>query len=285
MSKRREEPAEITKVAPSWLTDAAATDDSLANLERHRVLPRIKITQGLTDDDLKTMVGGEGVACLPGPGTIICTRPDIDEDGIHKVRMVILFSFTEYCLWSDRRDNNSANILDRTFDPASEIAKRAADKDAREEEYEGGPKGKPFKRRYVEHLNYACMVYDDDHPCYGQELIMSFERGEYYQGVNFANAIMQRRIPGTSKIAPLWSQVWEMSVGAHKNRDGNRWWGFDFNSPADVEERFIRQEDAAPFKAAHEKLKADFANKLIGVDRDDLDEDAAVEDLADAEDM
>lgn len=259
---RTDEPREIVKTTPppEYLARLAEQDDSLAELSQKRVLARIGIVQGSSAVELKQNFG-EGAAILK-PVNIGLVGPG------ESFKFVPLFFFTEYCVWSDIADKNSPRIFERTFDPNSIIARRSGDREKRFEEYPGGPKEKPFRKRYVEHLNFAGYVYDGE--IKGTPVVLGFSRGEYGTGQNYITAITMRRIaPG--KSAPLFAQVWQLKT-ASRTRNGNNWWGFDYAPPTDGQ-LFVTEEEAESFRAEHLSLKEAHAKKALIVDQTDADDE------------
>ena len=258
MSDRNEN--SITKVGEEYnfLAEFQDADASVEGLTEYRILPRIKVIQAMSDGELKKTYG-EGSAILSPGNAMIC-------DSESSFLFVPVFFFVEFCLWSDRRDNSSQNILERTFDANSELASRSRDADRRSEQYEGGPPTKPFTRRYVEHLNFAGMIYGD-HDLQNTPCVLQFARGEFGKGRAFINSIMLRKVNG--QVAPLWSQVWRFTPGL-RNGDEGDWYGLDFSAP---EVPFIQRNEVDAFRGLHTELKTDFDAKRLGVDMTEEESD------------
>lgn len=237
---------EITKVGPeqpSWLNDYKDKDRSLEAVLEYKILPRIKVIQSLTDQDMKDRHGGEGAVVLM-PLDMLVTKPG-------KIfQFVPIFAWTEFCHWADRNDKTQPAVIAKTFDKTSEIARRASDAATREQIYPGQETAqRPMKYRWVQHLNFAGWIYGE-HPLAGTECVLHYERGEFTQGQNFISQAALRR-------APLWAQVWSFSSSL-RDRRGNKWWGLDHHIP-DVP--FIQEDEADHFKAMHEQNAAWFASK------------------------
>lgn len=255
-ANRNDIPVEVKKVgpAPAFLAETAG-DDSIAILKKHIVLQRLTIIQAMTPSELKN-VFPERTTILT-PGRILLAEPGTS------FKFVPVFFFEEYCKWKDRNDKSEGSpVVDRTFDPTHEIARKALDKNKRMEPYEEGSK---MNWRYVEHLNYIGFLYGGDK--HETPIVVSFARGENFNGKNFATAISMRKMEGIT--VPLWAQVWELEVGLHKNRKGQEWWGFDF-SPA--EPSIITDEQAPSYKAEFIALKEAHAERRIIVDHTGSDE-------------
>ena len=263
LSKRNEDPRELTKVGPeappSWLTEYQ-DDLSIKDLSGHRVLPRLKIVQAMSSQDLKDQFGEGSIIITPGKG-LVCRN----KEGF---QFVPVFFFSEYVKWADRRDKISLMIMEKTFDPTSKLAAKCANPKYRIESYGNG-----FEARYAEHLNFAGFVYGE-HPLSGAPAVLCFARGEYATGQAYISSIHLRRI--SSKVAPLWSGVWEMHPG-FRERGDRRWWGIDFNNPSVP---FIQEGEAAFFREQQVQLKKEFEDHRLMVDHSDVDEETVDSDSA-----
>lgn len=254
---RTNEPQEVVKVeAPSWLpAKSAEPDSSLETMQEYRILPRIKVIQATSHQDLIDDFGIGTAILSPGNAQLA--------DKNEQFLFVPVFFFVEFCLWSDLKDKSTPSILERTYDKTSELARRSKDKKLREQIYEGGTAEKPFKRRYVEHLNFAGFVYGE-HPLEGTGVVAGFSRGEYYTGTGFINSIQMRRIGGIQ--VPLWAQVWKFGAAYRNPSDDQKWWGLDVKNP---EVPYITDEEGEFYKAQHEELKALHAAQALYVNRED----------------
>lgn len=265
MADRNDVPTEIEKVGgePNWLETYVETDSSLEDLKDYRILSRLKVVQAMSDEALKEEFGEGAVIISPGNVLVAEKRTAF--------QIVPVFFWTEFCFWSDRKDTVSNTILDRSFDKAGDLARKARDPDHREEEYQEG-----FVGRYVEHLNFASYVYGD-HPQRGTALVASFSRGEFGTGRNFISSISLRKVGG--KPAPLWAQVWEFKTGFRDQGD-KKWYGLDFSNPTTPAEPYIQQSEVEFFLAEHGSCKEDYERSRLLVDHGGDDggpEDPAVE--------
>lgn len=265
MASKRDTTA-VQKVQPdiSALVAQFEGDDSLDSMAQHRIVPRLKIMQGLSEQGMKEAAGGEGAVVLAPGGMPLCPRNEI-------ITVNPLFFFAEYVVWNDKDDTSLPRVHDRSFElatsPKGDIARRALDMKLREERY-GGTDQKPLKRRWVEHLCFVCMlVSTPDGSATGEIVTLSFEKGENMQGRSFINSIRARRVDGPDgpiKVA-LWAQLWNLKTSL-RTKGSNKWWGFDFTAS---DPSIINPEDAAARKALHENLKAEFAARTLVVDRAD----------------
>lgn len=260
-----------TKVAPSWLAEVAQNDDSIAALAEYRILPRASIIQKVTAKEKKGTMADGTTFITPG-GTIVALPEE-------PFLIVPVFQFTEFIKWRDQDDKSGDALLEKTFNKNSELAKRARDKALRIEEYGDNRPGKGrFKYSYLEHLNFAVIMYQQDHPLSGQAFAISFKKGEFFQGTNFCNALSQRKVNGIP--VPYWTQVWEFRTGVHERR-GYDWYGFNFNNPVD-ESPYILEEEMPFFREQYQELKKLHEQNLLGVDlSDESTEEAQVVDTGD----
>lgn len=281
-AKHTDEPEKglVKAQAPAWLATAAQTDDSLEGLKNYRELPRIALIQGTSAQDSKDKYPLGTAILFPGE-TVLA------EYG-QPFTLVPVFQFTEFVHYADRRDQSQPKVVERTRDPLSKIARWSRMNNMREQEYPGGPKDKPFKYRFVEHIIIASVVWGE-HPLRGEVVALNFSRGEFFTGTKFASACLMRRVPGSgasvdadgnpvhgsSMRAPLWSQVWEFRSNV-RERNGNTWYGLDFDTP---EEPWIEESDAPAMRELYESLRDDFKSGRIGANFTDA-EDAEAEVVA-----
>lgn len=251
----------VTKIgssAPSFLTPFVENDESLKGIVERRIVPRVKVIQQMTDPKLKQQYG-EGSVVLPQAAVKIANAGE-------PFYFVPIFFFEEWIKWGDRRDQNSDAIQERSFDPNSEVARKASDPNSRFEDYGQPPKKgeRPLQFRYVEHLNFIGMLYGQD----GERMpvVLSFSRGEHYAGRNFCTAISMRRVG--KQIAPLWSGVWQLKSNM-RSRDGNNWFGIDVSNP-DLESGvspWIKEEEVEEFRSQWELFRDLHKHNLVEVDR------------------
>lgn len=249
-------------VDPSYLSKYVEGDKSLDTLKAHRTVPRLKIVQAPSDQELKDNFGEGAVIIRPGDA-MICKY----KDDPSSFEFVPVFFFPEWAKWADLRAKGQM-IIERSFDPTSETARRAKNFDMMREPYpgqEGIPDNDKNKMyyRYVEHLRFIGVIYGD-HPLTGTVTTLSFERGEWKQGKNFISAVMLRRqeVNGMSTQVPLWAQVWTLQP-VHRSPDASRkWYGFKFE-PADPP--IIASEEAEIMRTMHEEFKKLFEEQRLMV--------------------
>ena len=265
---RTEPSTEVTKVVPDFLMSLPdSTETGLEDMQEYRLLSRIKVIQAMSDEGLKDQFGGEGsVVVVPAREALAGKREPF--------LFVPIFGFTEFCKWSDRKDKGSNAIVDRTFNKDSELAARARDPEKRFEGYGDLKDGKPvYQFRYVEHLNFAGLVYEQDHPLYGTPVVLSYQRGEFQTGRGFITAMGLRRRNG--RQVPMWAQVWQLH-SEFRDQGDRKWWGLDHSNP---EQPYILEDEVESFHALYKELKADFEQQRIRVDRTEDDpEDVAMTD-------
>lgn len=268
MAKRDDKPKEVVKVEapPQWLAEAAETDQSIEAMAEHRVLPRLKVVQGMSDSALKDAVGEGGVVLTPG-NVLVCSR----DEGFE---FVPVFFFTEFIEMSDINDSESPTVLERTFDVTHPLAVRARDADQWERDY--GPEDSKGRAKYTaracEVFNFVGFLDGGDIPAelHGVPLTITFARGEFNTGRSFITAITMRRVGG--KIVPLWAQRWAFTIG-FRERDSKKWYGLDVRNPA---QPYISEEQGAMFKGAHEEFAELFEKQRLSVDHEDKPADAEI---------
>ena len=254
----------VTKIDPGFLVQHVETDDSLDTMEQYRILPRLKIIQAMSDGGIKDQFG-EGAAIIRPGDSIVCADSESFLFNPH-------FFYVEWSKWSDLRDKENPMVLLRSFDPDSEVAKKASDPDQRFEIYEGDEgKDKPKKYRYVQHFRFPGVIHGD-HILSGTNVVLSFERGEFFQGSNFISAIKLRKFEADGKRlpVPLWAQVWELHVSL-RERGGYKWYGFDFQPPEEAAP-MISSEEADEARASYESLKEAHAKRVLVTEEPDPDD-------------
>lgn len=264
MAKRGEESSHITKVgqnAPDYLQKYIEQDTSKAEMKEHRILPRFKVVQGTASGELADKFKQGDLIARPGDILIAAAKATI--------QFVPLFFFNSFMRFSDLQDKESPTILEQTYDASSELAKKCRDAERRIELYPGQESKKSddrWKYRNSEFLNFPGLIYGV-HDLAGQPITLSFTRGEFMVGKNFlTNASM--------RVTPLWSQVYDLSTG-HRDRGAKKkWWGIDF---APATEPNIKAEECEQFRAFHDELKKQFADRLLRVDHSDRDDDEDLE--------
>lgn len=264
MAKQSEERLKSTAVtvgqdAPSYLAKFAADDHSTDSIQEYRVLNRVKVIQAMTSPDLKRDFG-EGTAVL------IPVRQLVVPTGGSFLFVPLMF-WPEFIKWRDINDKGGSAIIARSTDKAGEIAVKSRDAEKRLEVYPDNPK---FKYRYVEHLNFAGLIYGENTP-----VAVSFSRGEFFTGRNFCTMIGMRKI-GQNK-APLWMQVWQMKT-AMRNRNGYSWWGLEPTNPAEGISPWIQEDEIPLMQALYKELYDQYGKNNLGVDLSDADDEAAAVD-------
>lgn len=275
--KKSRTDSEIQKVMPSSLIAKMAKEDtSLEGLKEHRVVPRLKIIQGSSGQELRDQFGAGSVIIRPGDQLVCHFAKDSSmDDQVTSFQFVPLFFFVEFAKWQDLKSaGQGANVITRTFDDTSEVAKRCRNKDLRFELYEGHgnlPEAEQRYYRYVEHFRFVGCIYGD-HILSDVPVVLSFERGEFGQGKNFISAASLRRVQNEGEMisVPLWMQVWEFSTIYHDPTPDKKWYGFRF-SPAPL----IETDHVAKMKERHEEFKSLFQKQRLTVDESgETDQDA-----------
>jgi len=263
----------VEGVDPAFLEKFVKDDHSLDDLKEHRVVPRIKLIQSPTDQTLKKQFG-EGSAILR-PGDVLICRYETEPNSF---QLVPVFFFVEFAKWADLKAQTGPMIEDRSFDPTSDLAKKARDPKRRFEVYpgqDGLDEGEQRRYRYVEHFRFISVIYGD-HPLVGTPVTLSFERGEFSQGKNFISAISLRRqvVANKPTAVPLWAQVWTIKPAYREPSADRRWYGFNFE-PSDPS--IIQSEEAERMRALHTEMKDLFEKQRLLV-QDEPQEEAEVHD-------
>lgn len=260
----------VPGIDPEALLALAKEDTSFDGMEPYRVLPRLKLIQDMTDRSVKERFGEGTLIIRPGDVVVAGYK---GKNGPEFFEFVPLAFFAEFLKIADLNDKESGTVVERTFDRNSLLAERARDPGRRVELYPGHETrdhDKQWKYRYVESLRFPGLIYGN-HELRGTPIVLSFERGEFNQGVNFCSAVKMRKQTietedGDIRVTiPLYLQVWKFNVG-YREFDKKRWFGLDF-APGEVPT--VDASDFEEMKSQHEELRALHAANRIQVDGDD----------------
>ncbi len=232
-----------TMAGASALSRFAESDNSMSLIKQYRVVPRLKYIQGLSDPNLKKQFGEGAVIVRPGDALVA-------KDADHPFLFVPQFFFSEFCKWSDRRDKEQPSIVERSYDPTSNLAKLCGDKNKRDLIYSGHESRTAKEQWHYKHVQHFCfpgLIYGD-HPLAGESVVLSFERGEWITGRQFIGAVGMRRHEGHR--VPLWAQVWKMTPALRKNDQGS-WYALDYSAP---EQPVILESEMDSYFASHQEL-------------------------------
>lgn len=251
MSERNEIPKEVATVTPSYLTNAAADLGNInQDIDKYKKMPRLQLIQGQTKDrELLAAHGMNSAVIMPGGIKVADLNTSFD--------FVPLFFWPQWITWSDRKDHQSADMLDASVNPQSEVAKKSQSPDSWEESYGNG-----FTKRHSEHLNFAVEVYMPGHQLHGQQFVMSFARAEHKTGKSFNTMLSSRRDENGNPV-PYIFQVWKASVVERSNDKGS-WPGIVFGNPEG--EKFIPAEKVDYFKNTFISLRDARDSQVLVVD-------------------
>jgi hypothetical protein len=266
MAKRNEPNQDKTLVkppagVPSYLAQYVENDKSKDALNQYRVVPRLKIVQGTAGTEIQQKFQPGAIILWPNQAIVA----DLDRKTRKSDRMVRLqplVFYTDFCQFADIKDKQSPTIITRSFDPGSEVAQKARSIEGRKEKY---GKEDQYTYRFCEHLNFICMI-RGEHDLAGEMVAMVFARGEFTVGRNFATRIAMIK-------APLWAQLWEITVGWRDRGGDKKWFGIDVAEVPEEDERIIPEEEVEKSLAAHEELLAMIAKQKLIVDHSDREGD------------
>lgn len=268
-SKRTDTEIEKVVVNPDYLAQYVDEDTSLDSLKEHRTVPRFKIIQPTTEEELKNSFGTGSAIVRPGDA-LVCKHGGNENIQAHDTfDFVPLYFFVEWATWRDLKGTGPM-VLDKSFDPTSEVAIKSKDADTRKELYpnhEALQDNEKMYYQHVEHLRFLGVIYGD-HPLAGTPVTLSFERGEWGQGKNFISAVSLRRhkVNDESKPIPLWAQVWRMKTVYHNPDALRKWFGFSFEA---APQSIILPEEANAMRALHVEFKELFKQSRLSVQDDE----------------
>jgi len=232
-------------VVPDWMQQEEVK--GIEQVGEHMTTPRLAIIQAMSDQDRKETFGEGGVAIMPD-GVKVAGK---DEEFI----AIPLVFWVTWEQWSDINDSGSPMIENSTQDSTHEIAKKARNKDTREEMY-----GEGFKRRYVESLNFIMKI--DSGDAMGELATISFSVGEHHTG---------SRLCGLLKRRPC--SIFANRIAfrtALRQRNNRSWYGFDFANPetdAIIQDKAVYEE----LEKVHDSLSGLVNTNKLVVNREDID--------------
>lgn len=211
--------------------------------------PFLKIMQGSSDKQM--------LETFP-QGTLILV-PDNSLVLAYKSAMLFtpLYFFVEYLKVNPLEwKGQEPMIAERTYDKNNIIAKKALDKNLRQEQVGVDSKGKPLFVTYQEVLSFFIAIHSATETIDGP-VLMSFARGEWRTGANF-----NRLIAGRGKS--IFAGVYEASVGIHDYAGGQyNAYGLDIDNPQEASPWVADKAMYESFKASHEMLDKAFKERRI----------------------
>lgn len=216
--------------------------------------PFIKIVQGSSDKELKEQFPEKSV--ILAPGNDLLAAPD------EIIRFTPILFFREFLVINPLEWRGQEKMIHaRTFDPNSDIAKRAFDPNRRNEQLfntDGSPilvKGKPIYRSYQDTRTYLVLVHWPRNP--GTVCAMTFARAELQTADRLASLIGGRQ-------ADIFAGIFEASVGIHKNPQHD-WYGFNMDNPSDGSP-WVTEAEHAEYSRMHDLLYKALQERRIIVD-------------------
>jgi len=270
MSKSKNEiaaPAATGLALPDFMkSDVNAGTENLGTYIRP---PRIKVVQRNSGPTLlerftpgDTIILPQGVL-IAGIKKNSAGRPESSGEPFYFTP--ILF-FPEFVAWNPLETRGSEPaVLERSFDPKSQVAERARSEKLRQVPHATLP-GKFIS--YVEHLNFVVVLYGE-HEAAGTPMILSFARAEHKHGSNLCSLIKMRR-------APIYGCQFQAIVGQRNNNKGN-WLGIDVINPAGDSGVTPFVNDPARYaalKELHDEYKKAHDAAALQVDYEETDGDA-----------
>jgi len=239
----------ITKVKPQLeLPDFMADEEvlGLETLKEFIVPPFIKIVQKQAGEELLKNFSAGDVILSPANAMIAEMPRDTKGHVLEGATSSFLFTpilfYPEWITWNPiELKGQEPAIRYRTTDPSDRLVAKARDPQLRSEPHPSDQSGM-LKIRHCEHLNFIVIL--SNHALGETPAIISFARGEWKSGSNFASLIKMRK-------APIYGCVFEATVNMRHGTKGE-WYGFDIvNSD---ERAWVEKDSYAIFKTLHEEF-------------------------------
>lgn len=221
----------------------------------------LKLVQKQSKEETIERFGLGALALVPDQTLVL-------SPGESPLRIVPIFHFSEYLkVASYLLKDSEPMIAARSQDPASEIARRSNDPNLWSESHPQHKGDSRYDYRYVHSLVFLCM-FQDEALRSPLPFSMSFNKGSFTTGQNFAGKIVMR------KNKPLFGCVFDLSVDPNikKNAKGE-WRVLLLENP--VENPWVTDpEEYAMYKDMHRRFAALHEAGEIEIG-DDLEEVAA----------
>ena len=225
--------------------------------------PRIKIVQKQAGDELLAKFRVGDIILTPSHSIIV--KAEYDENNVPKVdgtnsfNVIPIFFYPEWATWNPLKMKGQLPVIRyRTTDPGDPIVLKARNKKLREEPC---PENMDLKIRHCEHLNYIVMLVD--HELAGIPVVMSFSRGSWSDGSNFAGIIKMRN-------APMYGCVFTLNLKYNKNQEGS-WYTPTPSNPANRVGWVEDKEQYERYKALHLEFKEHHKNARLVASLEDED--------------
>lgn len=246
----------VTANLPTHMKDLDRKEYGLEGVGQFVIPPRIRVVHSMSDDSVTDMFGVGDVIAVPSMTMIAEMKRNnkgkpISNKGFN---FTPLFFFVEWVTWRAIGSIDTP-VADRSFDPRSELARKARSPRLREEKTNEGDV------RHIEHLNFIVQLDDIDI----EPIILSFARGEHTAGSKFCGLLKSRN-------APIFGCVFHADLSERKNDKGS-WWGMDIVNPVDASPWVTNEKSFSRFKTLHAGFKAAHQDNLIKPDYDSGSDD------------
>ncbi|MFI5402427.1 MAG: hypothetical protein ACHQ1G_05780 [Planctomycetota bacterium] len=176
LATRADIPAHLANLKPEGLEELAA----------YQQLQRLKVVQGMTDADLRREFP-VGSLVLSPERTLVAKPRETAE-------ATLLYFWPSWEKWADINDAEAGGRpLASSTDPASDVARKARDFDARKEAYPDNTDKRQWFHRHVESLNFALMI--DTGPAAGAVAVLPYNRGSHKFGARLCGYLKRRAVP------------------------------------------------------------------------------------------
>lgn len=240
-------------------------DHSIDELKQYVRPPRVKIIQSMSSDDLKEKFGVADTILVPDNVLIMAAARDgkgnAQPGATEPFLFTPIFYFTEFCLWNPLElKNDLPPIRERSFDANSQVAARARDWNNKTMPC---PENPSYECEFCEHMNFVIHIQGYPEPC-----VMTFSRGEFKAGVNFATLAKLRK---QGAGVPLYANIFAANLTYRQGKKGN-WYGLDISNPTG--DAYVGEEAFHRYKAMHEEYAEYYQQSQIQVDYADEPIDA-----------
>ena len=253
-------PSNQLTTAPDFMGEEVG--QGTEQLGNYYIPPYLKVVQKQAENALleKFNIGYVVAIQSPNEPTLLWDSKEASEP----ILFTPLFFFVEYATWLPYElKGQDSTILDRSFDPDSEVAKKSRNKATWSEQY----KDTGENVRHCEHLCFIIRIWNAnfDDPC-----VLTFLRGSHKAGRNFANLAKSRRLQNGS-VAPLYGCRYQLTTTDASNMKQQEYKVPVVDNP--MSEPFVTDPNLyAQLKESHQALKELYESKQIQVNYEEESE-------------
>jgi hypothetical protein len=235
--------------------------EGIAVLKQYVIIPRLKIIQKTADPKFREKFSTGSVCVVPTLDQVVLNVVDARGNPAAQgptFEFVPLFFFPSWATLNDfKLKGSEPTFLDFTLDENHPLVQKCRNRALREENH---PTQAGMKVRNIEMLNFVVLLRGVEAVAADQPVVMTFAKGEYMKGHDFAAAIKKSQ-------ASIYARRW-LARPTHRPGTGKGdWYGFDVYPPEG--NPFVSQEEYTQLKGVYGELSDQHMKKGFKPDTSD----------------